>query len=329
MLSANIPVKFPIKFAGGAPPQDIHNPIPTPSQQSITPGLASLTDGFPPATFLPVTAGGTPPFGQDFNGILFMLSAWAQWQAAGGWGATFFDASFVASIGGYPGGAVLAAAGIPGYFWYNTIDGNSTNPDSGGAGWIPFNLYGTHTTGDVKFSLKPVADPGWIPMNDGSIGDASSGATTLANIGTRPLFTLIYNSIVDTWAPLQTSGGGATTRAIQGTAAAAFAAHCRIVLPKMLGRALCTAGAGASLTSRALGETLGEETHTLTAPEIPTHTHQVTIGGSFGAQYSGGVSVPPFVQAGSTTVTSGGGTGGNGPHNNMQPSSFLTAMVAL
>ena len=37
------------------------------------------------------------------------------------------------------------------------------------------------TTGDVKQTFKTIADPGWVMMNDGSIGDGSSGATTRAN----------------------------------------------------------------------------------------------------------------------------------------------------
>ena len=46
------------------------------------------------------------------------------------------------------------------------------------------------TTGDVKITLKNVADSGWVIMNDGNIGDASSSATTRANADTQNLFTL-------------------------------------------------------------------------------------------------------------------------------------------
>jgi microcystin-dependent protein len=266
-----------------------------------------------------------------------MLSAWAQWQAAGG--AVIFDASFAASIGGYPKGAVLAALGVSGYYWICTADNNTNNPETGGANWVSFNLLGTLTTGDVKFSLKNVADPGWVLMNDGSIGDASSGATTLASVLTKPLFTLIYNNIVDTWAPLQTSGGGATTRGAQGSAATAYAAHCRIVLPPMLGRALAIAGAGSGLTARALGQSLGEENHQLTTTEMPIHNHSASDSGHahsvpIGLTLAGNGGPANAPGSGTTTGTgfanvSIGNTGGNGFHNNMQPSSFLTAMVAL
>lgn len=322
MLASQIPVKFPLKFGQNASASFIRQ-VPTPSQIGIQAGAASLNDGFPPVTFLPVTGGGTPPDGRDVNGIINQLSAWAQWQAAGGLGATPFDASFASSIGGYPAGAVVSATGVIGYFWINLVDGNTSNPDAGGANWVSFNVRGTATTGDVKFSLKNVADSGWILMNDGSIGDASSGATTLASAVTQPLFNVIYNVITDTWAPLQTSGGGATTRAAQGTPAAAYAAHCRIVLPKALGRALAVAGAGSGLTSRALGQNLGEETHQLTIPEMPSHTHSVGIPN--GANDASGVGPSPQAPGFYTT----GSTGGDQPHNNMQPSTFLTCMVAL
>ena len=201
MLSSAVPSKFPLIFGQNAAPQFIRS-IPTPSQQGINPGAASLNDGFPPVTFQPTNAGGIPPDGRDFNGILNQLSAWCQWLSGGGAGAIPFDAAFSTSIGGYPKGAWLAAAGVAGYYWISTADNNTNNPDTGGANWVSFNIYGTLSTGDVKLSFKSVADPGWILMNDGSIGDATSNATTLASALTQPLFTLMYNVIVDTWAPI-------------------------------------------------------------------------------------------------------------------------------
>ena len=47
------------------------------------------------------------------------------------------------------------------------------------------------TTGDVKTTLKTTADAGWVMMNDGTIGDASSGGTTRANADTQALFGLL------------------------------------------------------------------------------------------------------------------------------------------
>jgi hypothetical protein len=48
------------------------------------PGRAYLPQGFPPETQLPLSQGGIAPNRLDFNGILYMLSAFAFWQQSGG-----------------------------------------------------------------------------------------------------------------------------------------------------------------------------------------------------------------------------------------------------
>jgi hypothetical protein len=84
------------------------------------------------------------------------------------------------------------------------------------------------STGDTKTTFKTVADTGWIMLNDGTFGSATSGSSTRANADTLALFTLFFNNIADADAPLLTSGGGATTRAAQVSASAAWAARWRI-----------------------------------------------------------------------------------------------------
>jgi microcystin-dependent protein len=326
MDTSQIPVKMPTPFAdqaGGA----YKRVVPIPSQIGVQDGAASFQTGFPPDCFLPTGAGGVPPFGQDFNGLMNATTAWLRWVQAGA--PIVFDAGFASAIGGYPKGAILAGTGSTpfGYYWISAVDNNSADPDAGGANWYPFSPIGGATTGDVKFTLKTAADPGWLMFNDGTIGDGSSGAS-YANTLALALFTLIYNNITDTWAPLLTSAGAGTTRAAQGTAAAAWAAHCRISLPKTLGRALGVAGAGASLTSRALGQNLGEETHLLITSEIPVHAHGISptaLQGS-GTQLQGSTAAGVIASAGATTTQS---AGGGGTHNNMQPTTFLNAMVKL
>lgn len=128
MLASNNPARIPLPFANSGS----KNTIPTASQIGITPGAASLTDGFPPLTFTQLAAGGVPPNGRDFNGILNLLSANTQWANAGG-GAKY-DAAFSAAVGGYPKGAKLINSTNDGY-WTSTTDGNTTNPETGGAGW--------------------------------------------------------------------------------------------------------------------------------------------------------------------------------------------------
>ncbi|BCH11926.1 hypothetical protein MesoLj131c_61840 [Mesorhizobium sp. 131-3-5] len=139
MKSNSIPAKFPIPWANNAGAGYI-NPIPVASQIGIRNGAASLTDGFPPLNFLPTGAGGVPPFGQDMNGIIKQMTAWLQWASAGG--PIAYDATFQTAIGGYPNGALVASVTIPGLWWLCTVDDNTSNPDTGGAGWRRFSASG-------------------------------------------------------------------------------------------------------------------------------------------------------------------------------------------
>lgn len=134
MLTSAIPQKFTIPFANAAGVGYI-NPIPT--TPGGTPGLASLTTGFPTLTFQPEASGGNPPYGADFNGILKWITQWNQWQAAGG--PVGYDSAFSAAIGGYPNGAALLAATIGnGRYWISQADNNTSNPDAAGANWMAF-----------------------------------------------------------------------------------------------------------------------------------------------------------------------------------------------
>ena len=48
-------------------------------------------------------------------------------------------------------------------------------------------------TGDLRTSINQFYYFGWVPMNDGTIGNASSNATARANSDTWPLYNLIWN----------------------------------------------------------------------------------------------------------------------------------------
>ena len=129
---------------------------------------------------------------------------------------------------------------------------------------------GIFSTGDVKLTFKTIADLGWVMMNDGTIGDALSGATR-ANADCMALFTLIWMNIPNTYVPIYTSTGTLTTRG--ALALTDWANHKRLALPKALGRSLAISGLGAGLTTRQLGEAIGEETHTMTQAEMVAHSH--------------------------------------------------------
>ena len=127
------PSKFGLFWGSSAGSSYIRN-IPVASQIGIQNCAASLTDGWPPLTFIPASAGGCAPWGQDFNGILRQITQWSQWQGAGG--PVFYDSGFSASIGGYPNNAVLRSASVPGCSWVSLVDNNTSDPDTGGANWL-------------------------------------------------------------------------------------------------------------------------------------------------------------------------------------------------
>lgn len=129
MQSSDQPTRISIPFANTG----IKRPIPTASQIGISAGAASFTDGFPPLNFTPLAAGGVPPAGADFNGVLNAITDIQQWQSAGG--LFKFDAAFATSVGGYPAGARLVSADNS-RVWLSLVENNVTDPDGvGAAGW--------------------------------------------------------------------------------------------------------------------------------------------------------------------------------------------------
>lgn len=149
MLSSDIPAKFTAAFANAAT-GTYKRAIPA---TSADPNAASLALGFPPNTFVDEGAGGSPPDGRDFNGLLAQDTAWAWWQAAGG--AVLFDSAFSTAVGGYPKYAVLASTTL-GRMWQSQVDNNTTNPDSGpSANWKAF---GGATAGGAGTGYRVSAD---------------------------------------------------------------------------------------------------------------------------------------------------------------------------
>lgn len=141
-MDANeIPDKFSIPFGDQAGGSFITYPIPTDSQIGTNDGRASLETGFPPLNFLPIDAGGVPPFGQDFNGLLYQVTAWNRWQCAGG--VVPYDATFQAAVGGYPRGAIVAAPYVTaadlGVFYISVINANLDTPGAS-ANWIRYTV---------------------------------------------------------------------------------------------------------------------------------------------------------------------------------------------
>ena len=83
---------------------------------------------------------------------------------------------------------------------------------------------------------------------------------------------------------------------------------------------------GSSVPSvRNVGDSGGEEAHTLTTPEIPSHSHSYSLPGQ---NFSGAASgVHNVVSSLSPSTPNTGSTGGGGAHNNMQP--FAVALWVI
>jgi hypothetical protein len=175
------------------------------------------------------------------------------------------------------------------------------------------------STGDVKLTIKTTADSRWVMMNDGTIGSATSGATTRANADTENLFLLLWNNISDTYAPV---GGGRGANA-----AADWAANKTIKLLTVLGRSLAVSGSGSGLTARTLGQTAGAETETPTLAKTAAHAH--TVGGGDNP-LSGQASAGSLAAAGSFFPVEVMDSAGSGTALNIvDPSVFFNVMIKL
>ena len=207
MNLTNAPSKIVLPFANGGG----KNTIPVASQIGVTDGAASWTDGFPPLTRTPKAAGGVPPAGLDMNGVLNSTSAICRWTVTGA-GYTY-DSTFAAdaNIGGYPKAARVARTDGAGY-WINTTDGNTTDPEAGGAGWYPdFTAGATSITmGSSNVTLTPLQYGKQVIIITG---------TLTANVN------LIFPALVAKWTVINNTNGNytITCKTASGTGAIVYA----------------------------------------------------------------------------------------------------------
>jgi microcystin-dependent protein len=112
-------------------------------------------------------------------------------------------------------------------------------------------------------------------------------------------------------------------------------------LPNPAGRVIGVAGAGSTLTERAIGSNVGAETHTLIVAEMPTHNHTGTtdsnnsnVVASFANQTNDTTNVistrdtygKDLAYGTHTHTFTTSNAGSNQPHNNMQPTLFAGNM---
>lgn len=184
-------------------------------------------------------------------------------------------------------------------------------------------------TGQVSTTLRGAADLGWVLMNDGTIGNASSNATTRANIDTFPLFNLIWLAVSNTYAPMFNSSGTPVARGANPVVD--FIANNQLSLPKSLGRALSNAGMASSggSTAWSVGQFAGEDLHVLTVGELAAHAHTPLSGSGFevvvasggSAQVSAGTTIQSQAQTNNTGLSQG--------HNTIQPTQYTNFQIKL
>jgi len=108
-------------------------------------------------------------------------------------------------------------------------------------------------------------------------------------------------------------------------------------VPDLAGRTPVGTGSGSGLTTRSLGDSFGEEAHTLITSETPSHAHTDTghthpegnAVPAVGAAIAG-VPIPsaiPGVGVTGAGFAAIGTTGGDGSHNNLQPSLALNYFI--
>lgn len=127
-----MPISIPNKISVPWATSGLKNTIPAASDPLT--GLAGYDQGFTAINMTPKTAGGIPPFGQDFNGAFFAVTEALRYLETG---ALFpYDGTFATAVGGYPLGSLLQRT--DGYgLWRNTVADNTTDPEAFGAGWVP------------------------------------------------------------------------------------------------------------------------------------------------------------------------------------------------
>jgi len=177
-----------------------------------------------------------------------------------------------------------------------------------------------HTTGDMKWSAVPpaAASTGWIVISSSTDTIGLSGAT-FSGEATRNLYRLYWNNYPDSVFPVAGSRGA--------SADADFDANKHMSLEVYSGSAFGVAGSSSLYLDFApvASDLFGDQYHTLNVDQLANHAHTYS--------YRGGIEIKPLDSGvaawiGDSTQDTGG-TGGNQPHNNMQPTRFWYLHIKL
>jgi hypothetical protein len=163
MAGPSQPATLPYAFAYAG----LKNSIPA---ASASPN-ASYHDGFPAANMTPIADGGVPPAGQDFNGILFAMSAVDSFVSGGG--QFIFDPVYAAVAGYAVGARVLSYDATHGYLCLTGGAATSPDYDYAAGGWQ--------------------ADGGYASLSGNCADD--TGIANAYVIATKPTITTLYNGV--------------------------------------------------------------------------------------------------------------------------------------
>jgi len=164
--------------------------------------------------------------------------------------------------------------------------------------------------------LTDGSNPYWGPT-----GGGGGGSIVITSLPVGTLVPFGGASIPSGWLECN---GAAVSRityadlfAVVGTTYGAGDGSTTFNLPDLRGRTSIGKGTGSGLTPRALGATGGAETHTLSAAEMPAHTHATTLRSD---TVAGALQSTAGQSDGSITVSyTSTSAGGGGAHNNLPP----------
>lgn len=202
-------------------------------------------------------------------GSITLNSAWTKYEFS-----TIFPSTAGLTLGAGGDDALYLQVQMP---LNSQCNINFTKPSIYLTDTVPTNSFATYDeidavinsprTGDIRTSLNSFYPYGWVPLNNGTIGNASSNATSRANQDTWQLYNLIWamfspftNSTTNLLAQLVDSSG--TNIAYGSSAIADFSANNAITLSQTMGKVV-----------------LGT---------VPTPAYLPTYGGNINASNSGG-----------------------------------------